>query len=116
MEFFRNLLGVYRHSGKIDLATHEEAVWFHELAHAAHHRTGDLEGSSKAKREGVAEFSASVLMALYGKRDHSGNALKYIERYYPKDTLRALYGILNDCRRVIDVILAEANRLHAQAA
>jgi hypothetical protein len=30
--------GAYYHSGKIELITHDESVFFHELAHAAHHR------------------------------------------------------------------------------
>ncbi|MFQ5914166.1 MAG: hypothetical protein ACE5JS_13385 [Nitrospinota bacterium] len=111
-------VGVYRHTGKSDLATHEECVWFHELAHAGHGRIADLSCLQTHKKEAVAEFSAAVLMALYGKRDHSGNAWHYIRSYYPTDTLRALYCVLNDCREVIGLILAEADRFqaHKQAA
>jgi hypothetical protein len=109
-------LGWYRHGEReIALATEDERLFFHELAHGAHSR---IEGPNHGKgqdprREAVAEFSACVLMSLYGLRDTTGESWQYIKGYN-KDPLKALYKVLNDCKAVIDEILMEADRLQAQ--
>jgi len=76
---------------EIRMGTAETAVFFHELAHAAHYRveTG-ISGRGKVQhKEVVAEFTACVLMALYGIRDHTGNAWEYLSSY-SEDPLTAI--------------------------
>ena len=109
-------LGWYRHGEReIALATESERLYFHELAHAAHSR---IEGPNHRKgqdprHEAVAEFSACVLMSLYGLRDTTGESWQYIKGYN-KDLLKALHRVLNDCKAVIDELLMEADRLQTQ--
>jgi len=68
---------------EIRMGTAETAVFFHELAHAAHYRveTGILGRGNVQHKEVVAEFTACVLMELYGMRDHTGNAWEYLSSY-----------------------------------
>jgi hypothetical protein len=83
--------GNYRYYGyyssdrkEIALATPEESVFFHELAHAAHEKVnGSLKCGQDPIQEIVAELSAAVLCRMVGKRqDHSlGNSYRYIQRY-----------------------------------
>src|SRR5512139_284346 len=69
--------------GEIALATKEESVFFHELAHAAHQRIlGELKKGQDWKQEIVAELAASALCKLVGKTfNHLGNHYRYIEGY-----------------------------------
>lgn len=91
---------------KIRLATHDESVFFHELAHAAHKRVdGQLKGGQHEEQETVAEFSAAVLMQLYGLRDHTGNAWHYIS-LYAADPLVAVTKALATVEKVLAVLLA----------
>ena len=56
-----------RQKKEIGLASKEETVFFHELAHAAHKR---LEGTNKSqnwKKEIVAELAAAVICQIVGK-------------------------------------------------
>ena len=62
---------------KIILETHDEATFWHELAHAAHHRVnGTLRSGQDARQEAVAELVATVIAGLYGS-DWSGNCRQY---------------------------------------
>jgi len=67
----------------IRMGTEDTAVFFHELAHAAHYRVeAAISGRGKVQhKEVVAEFTACVLMELYGIRDHTGNAWNYLSSY-----------------------------------
>jgi antirestriction protein ArdC len=80
--------GYYSLTGKeICLATDEEAVFFHELAHAAHDRVkGGLQGGQNPLQEIVAELSAAALCRMVGKQpsDRLGNAYRYIKKYAEK--------------------------------
>ena len=83
--------GNYRYYGyyssgrkEIALATPEESVFFHELAHAAHEKVnGSLKSGQDPIQEIVAELSAAALCRMVGKRqDNSlGNSYRYIQRY-----------------------------------
>ncbi len=89
---------------QIRLATHDEAVFFHELAHAAHARIdGKLKGGQHSDQETVAEFTSAVLMQMYGLRDHSGNAWRYISRYNA-DPLVAIVKALSTVEKVIALL------------
>jgi hypothetical protein len=65
---------------EIALATPEETVFFHELAHAAHARLlGTLKPGQHWAQEIVAELSAVALSRLVGKTTSSlGNSYRYI--------------------------------------
>src|SRR5512136_263686 len=82
--------GSYRYFGyfsqdrkEIALATKEDAVFFHELAHAAHQRIlGELKKGQDWKQEIVAELAAATLCKMVGKTSkHLGNSYQYIEGY-----------------------------------
>lgn len=91
---------------RIRLATHDEAVFFHELAHAAHARLeGRLNGGQHSDQETVAEFTAAVLSELYGVRDHSGNAWRYIS-FYADDPIVAVVKALSTVEKVIALLTA----------
>ena len=72
------------------------------LAHAAHAKLeGKLQGGQDAGQETVAEFTAAVLMHLYGLGDRTGNCWKYIQ-YYASDPLQAIVKA-----RELDLVLIE---------
>jgi hypothetical protein len=92
-------------NGKIGLGSYDAGVFFHELAHAAHRSfEAKTEAGQDPKGEAVAEFTAAVLMELYGLGDRSGNAWSYIKQYNP-DPLRAIQTALADVKKVLDIIL-----------
>jgi len=68
---------------EIVLLTHDQAVFFHELVHAADDRNHPREEGQigqDPKREAVAEIGAAVLCRLYGM-DNDRNAFRYVEGY-----------------------------------
>ena len=94
---------------KINVGTADPAVFFHELAHAAHARlNGKLKGGQHADQETVAEFTAAVLMELYGLGDRSGNAWRYIQGYNA-DPIKAVMQALSTVEQVLK-LLEEAAR------
>ncbi len=111
--------GNYRYRGyyspnrnEIALATPEEKVFFHELAHAGHERfKGKLKAGQDPLQEIVAELSAQALCRLVGKqvRDTTGNSYQYIERYAEKVGLSphsACLRVLGETEKVLGLILA----------
>ena len=90
---------------KIRLGTHQEKVFFHELAHAIHaHLNGQLERGQQTKQETVAEFTSAVLMQLYGLGDTTGNAWRYISTY-AQDPLLAITKALGTVEQVLAVLM-----------
>ncbi len=92
----------------IDLGTHDHSTFFHELAHAAHTR---IDGPKKTpgqdpRREAIADFSACVLMHLYGLGDRTGNTWRYIQSYH-KDPLTAITRALAKVEQVLQLILQD---------
>ncbi len=101
-------LGDYRHvAGAIRVGTHDPAVFFHELAHAAHYRVCPemVPGEETERKEAVAELTATVLMELYQLGDRSGNAWRYIAHYH-LDPLVALCRALDEVGKVLACLLA----------
>jgi len=87
------------------VGTHDVKTWFHELAHAIDARLrGNLAGKSDADKEAVAEFTATVLMWLYGYGDRTGNCYKYIEIFSPKDPLRAIMKAVGKAEAILAAI------------
>ena len=76
------LYGYLSYSRKeIALATTEERVFFHELAHSAHNIVSDgLKGGQHPLQKIMAELSASALCRMVGKKqtDTLGNSFRYI--------------------------------------
>ena len=100
---------------EIALATTEECVFFHELAHAAHEKVnGTLKPGQDSFQEIVAELSAQALCWIIGKqsRDSTGNSYRYIERYAEKINLPphiACLKVMSVTEKTLSLILE--NRL-----
>ncbi|BBO73084.1 hypothetical protein DSCW_05010 [Desulfosarcina widdelii] len=110
--------GNYRYWGcysptrkEISLATDEEAVFFHELAHAAHDRVkGGLKGGQDPLQEIVAELSAAALCRMVGKKaaERLGNNYRYIKRYAEEIGMTAhgaCLKVLGETEKVMSIIL-----------
>ncbi|GAB6909334.1 conserved hypothetical protein [Desulfosarcina cetonica] len=103
----------YYSSGRqeIALATNQECVFFHELAHASHHIVkGNLRPGQDPLQEIVAELSASALAMIVGKsiEDTTGNNFRYIERYATQLVMSvhsACLKVLADTEKVLNLIL-----------
>jgi len=96
----------------IRLATHEEGVFFHELAHAAHKRLdGELKGGQRPQQEIIAELTATVLMRLYGLQTDGTEArsYEYVKTYAEKtkkDLGQACLKVIDTVGKVLDLILS----------
>ena len=104
--------GSYSKANKeIILATAEECVFFHELAHAGHEKVkGGLESGQDPLQEIVAELSAQALCRLVGKQanDTIGNSYKYIERYAEELKLSpysACMKVMSETEKVLQLIM-----------
>lgn len=110
--------GNYRYYGyyssnrkEIGLATKEECVFFHELAHCGHEKIkGKLKSGQDPLQEIVAELSAQALCRVVGKTadKHLGNSYRYIERYAQKiklSPLSACTKVLGEVEQVLNLIL-----------
>lgn len=98
---------------EIALASPEERVFFHELAHASHEKVkGSLDNGQDPLQEIVAELSAQALCRLVGKQtDNSiGNSYRYIERYAGEIKMSpysACLKVLAETEKVLNLILKE---------
>ena len=95
---------------EIALASKEESVFFHELAHAAHQRViTDFNKTQCWKQEIVAELVAAALCRIVGKTSkYLGNNYRYIKHYANKANLasvQACLRVMGDVEKVLDVIL-----------
>ena len=104
--------GYYASTRKeIGLASPEESVFFHELAHAAHERVvGSLREREKSLKEIVAELSSSSLCRLVGKTADAtlGNSYQYISHYASKLKMhphKACLKVLAEVEQVINLII-----------
>jgi hypothetical protein len=104
------------YSGKrqeIELATQEECIFFHELAHAAHAKIiGSLKPGQNPLQEIVAEMSSQCLCRLVGKSGerYLGNAYRYIERYAEQIQMSphmACLKAMSETEKVLNLILAK---------
>lgn len=97
-------------NGEIHLMSHDTKIFFHELAHAAHQKIqgAKLNGGSDPQQEIIAEFSAAILLRLYGCKGE-GNAYDYIAQYAGhaknQDVLKACTGVLSTVDKVVREIL-----------
>ncbi len=100
-------------AGRISLASPEEKVFFHELAHAAHSRTGLLEERAKWQREMVAELSAAVLCRVCGRQpdENLGETFSYLEQESKKAGLpvtQACLTVLSDVEATLNLVFSAA--------
>ena len=112
--------GNYRYYGyyssdrnEIALATTEESVFFHELAHAAHEKVnGSLKSGQDPIQEIVAELSAAALCRMVGKKQDSnlGNSYRYIQRYASELNLAihiACLKVMSKTEKVLNTIIGD---------
>jgi hypothetical protein len=94
---------------EIVLATHNEQVFFHELAHAAHEKVlGKLKNAQDWKQEIVAELTAAVLAHLFGRKTNDGGSYRYIRRYAEdagKDVYRACLSVIGDVGKCVEMVM-----------
>jgi hypothetical protein len=99
---------------RIALCTHDEQVFFHELAHAAHEKVkGKLKVRQDWQQEIVAELTATTLMHLYGKRPNDGAGYKYIRaqaQRIGKDVYAACLSVVADTGKCLDMILKTSEK------
>lgn len=108
-------------SGEISLASPEEKVFFHELAHAGHSRLGRLKGSAPWQAEAVAELAAAVLCRVCGRQpdENLGESYRYLERQAQKAGLtvaQACLAVLVDVEAVLNLIRTTAQAQAIPAA
>jgi hypothetical protein len=111
--------GNYRYYGyfsqrkrEIGLASKDETVFFHELAHAAQQKaTGKSERKELWRNEIVAELVAATLCEMVGKTSkHLGNNYKYICHYAAEAHLgpvQACLLVIGDVENVLNLILQD---------
>jgi hypothetical protein len=115
--------GYYSSSRKeIALATKDECVFFHELAHCGHEKIiGNLKPGQDPLQEIVAELSAQALCRMVGKQpgDSLGNSYSYIERYAAKLKLsphNACLKVMSETEKVLNLILKGSDTGDAEPA
>ena len=105
---------------RIVLATHSAQVFFHELAHAAHHRIeGELQGGQTPSQEIIAELTAATLARLYGNEINLGFSYEYIKGYAQKSNKsveRACLAVINTTGRVLQHILDAHSQFEEEVA
>ena len=95
---------------EISIATSQEVVFFHELAHAGHHIIGNLRKGQDPLQEIVAELTASTLALMVGKsiEDTTGNSYRYIQKYAEQLNMgvhTACVKVLADTEKVLNLII-----------
>jgi hypothetical protein len=112
-------LGHYRPKTEIALASPDELVFYHELAHAAHDRLDLIrkKRSDRAVNEIVAEFAGTALCYMDNKNtDKLGHSYEYLKEY--ANTLglpveKAVMKFLSEIEGVIKLILDEEDKLQS---
>lgn len=98
----------------IKLCSEDAIVYFHELAHAVHHKKIlDLRTCPSDVAEVVAECSAVVLAHIQGITGYEKQGWEYIKRFShnkdnPEAALKFIMQCLSDVERVVSIILEAA--------
>jgi len=119
--FASRYYGYYQGKTKrIVLASHEAQVFFHELAHAAHHRiAGKLMGKQIPSQEIIAELAAATLANLYCPEANLGFSHEYVKAYAKrskKSIERACLAVINTVGKVLDEILYTHSQVTEEVA
>lgn len=101
---------------EIGLASKDEAVFFHELAHYAHHLiVGDLRTVAPWEKEVVAELAAAALCKIVGKDSkYFGASYQYIKHYAEQAGLspvKACLRVINQTEAVLALILKQSHSM-----
>jgi hypothetical protein len=102
--------GAYNiNTGTIKLASPDETVYFHELAHAVeHHLKETYEGGRDPKQEITAELTAAVISRLVGKEANYGSNWKYIKGYSnDKTPVSACLEVYDDVLKILNYIFGK---------
>jgi hypothetical protein len=109
---FQGIYYGYFSKGKnqIGLATKEEAVFYHELCHAAESRLIEMKAGQDPYQEIVADLGAQALCKLVGKDGDKflGNTYRYIEAYSKKinkSPVTACLEVLDRTEKALNLIL-----------
>jgi hypothetical protein len=100
---------------EIGLATKDEFVFFHELAHSAHEKVnGKLKRGQDPIQEIVAELAAEALCRIVGKTGgkYLGISYRYIEGYAGKLNITpysACLKVMSETEKVLNLILKGEN-------
>lgn len=94
---------------EIKMATPSQQTFFHELAHAAEELLyNDQEPGQVASQEIIAEFSAVVLMRLFGLQSGTRNTYDYIKSYAEsneKDIVKVVAPFISRIDKIVNKIL-----------
>ncbi|MFC1816438.1 antirestriction protein [Thermodesulfobacteriota bacterium] len=96
---------------EIAIATSQECVFFHELAHCSYSIIkGGLKRGQDPLQEIVAELSAQALAVMVGKsaEDTTGNSYRYIQKYAEQLNISveaACLKVMSDSEKVLHLIL-----------
>lgn len=115
----RAISGKYNYYGRylsdrkiIELASEDESVFFHELAHAGHQKIREMISGQDPVQEIVAELCAETLCQIVGKTSrYLGNSYRYIEKYAQQleiSPLTACLQVLGEVEQVLNLILSPA--------
>lgn len=114
--------GAYVLTGdRIELFTHDEHTFWHELAHAGHakvleERGENLKGRQDPKQEAVAELTAATLARYFGA-PNDGAAYDYIKGYSDSgDAHKLARAVLVDVEKVLALILETQEDVQQKAA
>jgi hypothetical protein len=115
--------GNYQYAGyyatgrkEICLATQDECVFFHELAHAGHEKVlGSLKSGQDPLQEIVAQLVAQCLCMMVGKSAdrYLGTSYRYIEQYAAKIKMsphKACLKVITDTEKVLQLILGAGEK------
>jgi hypothetical protein len=104
---------------EIGLATRDEVVFFHELAHAAHSKIKGNRKTPEWQDEVVAELAAAALYSMTGRTSRFlGNNYRYISHYASQANLspiRACLQVIGDVEKVLGLILCDQKEAIAPA-
>jgi len=123
----RNALGSYSpRNKKITLYSKDDAVYYHELAHAVDDYLHDTSKDAKdkeayAKSEIVAELASSVLCHMKGIEGYEKQAYEYMSRYAKQiktndGVMREIMKLLNRVESVVSLVLEKADETELQEA
>ena len=101
---------------EIGLSSKDEAVFFHELAHYAHHLiVGDLRTVAPWEKEVVAELAAAALCKIVGKDSkYFGASYQYVKHYAEQAGLspvKACLRVINQTEAVLALILKQPHSM-----
>ena len=100
------------------MASPEELVFYHELAHAAHSKLGLLrEKRDDSCNEIVTEFTAASLAFMEGRKSKLGICFEYLEFYAEKKKLsieKAVLSLLYEIEKVIALIISAEQELETK--